>query len=469
MRNQFTCAVMPGIPGKDISAVFRDWEIALVEVLDLMLERYEQQPGYPFIDMKFNTITGHDFPVLDDLEKDFKSRNVVFGWIQGRALEALAGHAKWLRDCNILDNASKNWRIKRIEKILQEVFSNLEEIRMRNHGRLFFTMTPEGTPFEIDDNGKRREISLVEKPTGFTDLFYVKGMMAAASCLNDRKAKFAAADMLRKVCAEIESGHFVSDQVSFDPKNRVKPISGKLSQTPRMIAVSACALFAGLTGGQEWFDTGRRFINYILDHHIACSPQCGPLRQYDFWEFIHLDGSQWVENGVLSSIPGHTLEFIGFSADLLLQMRGKSGFTEDEKTFVHRCRMVLPGIFMRNFKNGFNPHAGGICKEFDLLNRKPLNDDMPWWSSPEAIRAAGALLALYPEEILNKDIYAAWAATNNGFFNKYINQNFRLVAYQTINSRGKPVDVIPATPDADPCYHTGLSIIDFLYSRRLWP
>ena len=25
-----------------------------------------------------------------------------------------------------------------------------------------------------------------------------------------------------------------------------------------------------------------------------------------------------------------------------------------------------------------------------------------------------------------------------------------------------PLDVIPAAPDADPCYHTGLSIIAFL-------
>jgi hypothetical protein len=34
------------------------------------------------------------------------------------------------------------------------------------------------------------------------------------------------------------------------------------------------------------------------------------------------------------------------------------------------------------------------------------------------------------------------------------------MAYQTRNAKGKVVKVIPATPDADPGYHTGLSLID---------
>jgi hypothetical protein len=34
------------------------------------------------------------------------------------------------------------------------------------------------------------------------------------------------------------------------------------------------------------------------------------------------------------------------------------------------------------------------------------------------------------------------------------------MAYQTRNRDGQPVDVIPATADADPGYHTGLSLLD---------
>ena len=34
------------------------------------------------------------------------------------------------------------------------------------------------------------------------------------------------------------------------------------------------------------------------------------------------------------------------------------------------------------------------------------------------------------------------------------------MAYQTRDAAGHPVDLIPATADADPGYHTGLSLID---------
>ena len=36
------------------------------------------------------------------------------------------------------------------------------------------------------------------------------------------------------------------------------------------------------------------------------------------------------------------------------------------------------------------------------------------------------------------------------------------MAYQTRAADGNPVDAIPATSDADPGYHTGLSLIDVI-------
>jgi hypothetical protein len=49
--------------------------------------------------------------------------------------------------------------------------------------------------------------------------------------------------------------------------------------------------------------------------------------------------------------------------------------------------------------------------------------------------------------------------------NSFINPEVHLMAWQTRNLAGKPIELIPATPDADPGYHTGLSIIDFI---RTW-
>lgn len=455
---------MPGEIKYDAAKRRRQWETMLVEILDLMIRRYERNPDYHFIDMKFNTISGEDFPAPANPDKDFKSRGVVFGWIQGRGLEALVGHAQWLDECRVLDAAGKSRRKTALDRMIGEVFTKLEDIRRENHGRLFFTMTPDGKPFEIDTAGKRRGICLDGRPAGYSDLFYVKGMMAAANHLGDEEKMSEAREMMRAVCADIDSGRFLSDQVSFDPKNKVKPIPGKLSQGPRMIAIAGLTLFAETTGGTEWFEQAMRFIEFILDHHAETGDDGDErLKPYDFWEFIHAeDKSKWIENDALSSIPGHTIEFVGFAAKLLLTARRLDRLDAFKPGFIERCSTILPGVFIRNFDNGFNPEVGGIRKEFDLLSRKPLNEDMPWWCSPETIRAAGNLLALYPEDARATEISAALAKTSDGFFKRYINWSLNQVAYQTIGADGNPVDVIPATPDADPGYHTGLSIIDFL-------
>jgi len=51
---------------------------------------------------------------------------------------------------------------------------------------------------------------------------------------------------------------------------------------------------------------------------------------------------------------------------------------------------------------------------------------------------------------------------SNGFIRNFVNPDVHLMARQTLSRNGIPVETIPATPDADPGYHTGLSIIDFL-------
>ena len=48
------------------------------------------------------------------------------------------------------------------------------------------------------------------------------------------------------------------------------------------------------------------------------------------------------------------------------------------------------------------------------------------------------------------------------FFDRYVRYDLFQMAIQTRNSQGKAVAVIPATPDADPGYHTNMSLIDAL-------
>ncbi len=50
-----------------------------------------------------------------------------------------------------------------------------------------------------------------------------------------------------------------------------------------------------------------------------------------------------------------------------------------------------------------------------------------------------------------------WQKADEAFFGNYW-QSSRRFAYQTRNLDG-PVDFVPATPDLDPGYHTGLSLL----------
>jgi hypothetical protein len=55
-----------------------------------------------------------------------------------------------------------------------------------------------------------------------------------------------------------------------------------------------------------------------------------------------------------------------------------------------------------------------------------------------------------------------FAKCHNDFTRYYVRPDRFLMAVQTRNAEGVAIATIPATPDADPGYHTGLSIIDVL-------
>ena len=436
-------------------------EIMLVSVLDAILERYERDPGYPFIDTKLNLITGRDFAPGDDPARDFKSKRVVFGWIQGRGLEALAGHAAWLPDCAILDEAGKRDRIGRLRRMMAGVLETMEAFRLRNHGRVTFMMATSGQPLGISGEGTLESMELNPDVMAFGDLFYSKGLYAAAHYLGMEEKTAEAESYFREVAMRIEAGGFVTDQQPFDPKNKVRPVPGRNRQAPHMIGLFGISLIADSTCSEEWLDRGRRFIRHILDYHVIHEPS-GTFERYDFVEAVDAMGDPWKEeDGAILCDPGHALECVGAMARFLNAARQREAHAAPE-TFFNECHEVLPRVLAHVFDRAWNARAGGICKTYDLVARRPQNSDMPWWNLPETIRAAALLLHLFPDMANAGEVRRILAECSNAFLGRYVNPAVHLMAYQTRDAEGDPIDVIPATPDADPGYHTGLAVIDFL-------
>lgn len=438
---------------QDATGLIPVYERILINVLDALLERYERDHDYPFIDTKLNIITGKDYyPAAP--ECFFKGKEVIYAWIQGRALESLAGHAVWLKSCSLMTPDAVATRVEKINKILHEVIDAMENIRARNHGRMFFTFSRSGDPLETHQ-GQLRVLTRIPDGSNYSDLFYSKGLLCAAAYLGMTKKTAEAEHYFLRVVNDIRNQRFTTDQQSFDPKNPVTPVAGKHLQGPFMIALSGIAEAAAITGRQAWLRQGREFMEHIFKFHIDLYGNTD-LHQYDFWEAVDSSGNPWEEHGVIICDPGHALEFAGLSLKCLLQMREIPEFAG----FVENCRSFYPELIMHCFQLGFNASAGGICKSYDLKARRPVNTDMPWWSLPETIRAAAEMVEFAPES--TPAMLKIIEQCSSAFLGKFVNPAVHSMAYQSRGAHGRPVDVIPATPDADPGYHTGLSIIAFL-------
>jgi mannose/cellobiose epimerase-like protein (N-acyl-D-glucosamine 2-epimerase family) len=442
-----------------VRAAINDIRLMVLCVLDAILKRCERDPEYALIDTKLSLTTGRDFDDSDPV----RGKNTVYGWIQGRGLEALAGHDAWLSRQTFLPAEIRASFHERIIRVSSRVVERTEAMRSRNGGHLFFMMTREGSPLRVDDAGK---VVRYDPPGGamnMCDMFYAKGLAAAGRMLGRDDLVREATRMFERICEDIRAGRFYSDQQQLDPRNPVRPVPGRFGNGGRMIGIGAAALFLDVTGDRRWAETGLEFAEHMLARHSnPPSPsECMRGEPYDMWEFVDGEGRPWVKDGKLHSDPGHATEFVGLTLKLLRVAEKTSALSGEMAARANRLKGILPAVLKKNFSNGFSPRGFGIVKAFDLISRKPINPQMPWWNLPETMRAAAETCLIVPEGEASEPASIA-ARCSNAFMRNYVRRELGLMAVQTLDEDGSVADAIPATPDADPGYHTGLCLIDCL-------
>ena len=203
----------------DLKAVLPDYAAMCLTVIRAIADRHD--PAYPFVNTKLDLITGRDFSADDPI----RGKDAIYGWIQGRALEALAGHARWLAF-----EPGQHELVDRLEAIMRQVLDQLRKMRGQNGGRLSFLMKPDGTPFGLDTDGQPIPLSISDLSFGFSDLFASKGMYAAARYLGDDEAVDEAREYIDDVEESIWDNTFRTDQISPDPSSAVTQI--RLCSTP---------------------------------------------------------------------------------------------------------------------------------------------------------------------------------------------------------------------------------------------
>ncbi len=426
-----------------------------IDVIRAIICRCERNENYPFIDTKLSLIDGQDFADDDPV----RGRGTIFPWIQGRGLEAFAAHANWL------ENLGGEYQddSQRLKKIVSRVLNRMEEIREANDSRLFFMMTSAGRPCRLGASGEIEEFDFdTSAGPNYSDLFYSKGLVAAADLLGDDVKKRRACEWFDKVCEEIFAGKFQSDQQPLDPKNSgAAQVTGRIAHGPFMIAIGGASTFARVTNDKKYAQLGFRLLDHMLDFHVNVDGNNPDIKPFDMWEFIDEEGNLFLTDGKILSDPGHGTEFVGLAVNMLSQfITGKLIKADDNR--LEKYYRVLPEILIRNFENGFSPKEYGIVKSFDLLSRTVLNSDMPWWSLPETIRSACLCCnsAGYRESM--REIFSKCF---NAFKKYYVKPELDMMAIQTLLANGSTGTAIPATPDADPAYHTGMSLIDCIENK----
>lgn len=451
----YTRRLLPDQPAiDDIRAAATDYAAILISVITHVADRYEHSPYRGLVDTKFSIVTGEEFA-----KDDLRGPKTVYGWIQGRGLEALVGHAQWIEAHPWSD--PNQTLLPRLRTMIHEVYGQLRQMRERNQGRLFFFMDPEGAPFVFSQTAERVPHPIEPNhPYNFSDLFGSRGLFAAATYIGDDQGIQDASAYCLAVEQALWEQNFQSDQQRLPPFTAPQATSERprFTHAPFTIQLATPAMMAEHWHDRSYAERGLRLMEHVMKKHLNTGGRQPALRPYDFWEFVDSDGKPLTEDRYVLSDPGHSLEFVGLGLKLTRAAK-RIGVSGDQLV---PFEDPMHGLLQRSFENGYVARTGGIYKGIDLISRAPIDPTMPWWSLPETMRAAIGCWAIGDTEQRDRAL-AIFAACHNSFLSHYVLPERHLFAVQTRHGKtGEVVDVIPATADADPGYHTGLSLIDVL-------
>ena len=295
----------------------------------------------------------------------------------------------------------------------------------------------------VDERG--RPVVLVRKQTGAADIFCGKGLIADGSRGNGRRGW----ELLTRSAQAIRANRYVSDQFAEQPT--------EIGQGSRMLMLSAAPLVCRKPTGHAMrtaaLDLAAEFIDDVLDRHF--DPATGVFSEY-------IDGKTRQRTTYLD--PGHANEFAGLGLAAIEAMAAEPALLSDRRRqLIQRAKRELPRVLISSTGLGWNAAFGGLHKAVDNATGAVLNDEMPWWSLPETMRAAARSAEVAEDAATADRCLELLRLCHNAYFGRYLNRDKMLFPFQTISgSSGEVVDKVPAVPEGDPLYHSNLALLDML-------
>lgn len=360
----------------------------------------------PLIELKINSILMQDFTEHDGL----RGPGYIYGWIQGRGLEALVAHGHWLKISDPALSARTFARAKALYFALADM--------VERDGGAFFMYDRDLLPSWSTDGLTLQPQNLRNGYRSYSDIFAAKGLLAAAAKFDpSRVGQWLA--YLQDCVDAIENNRFI--MVEKQAFTREACQSQATNYGPGMIMLGATPLLQQL-GFDDEAAFGERFIRHVLDNHLVRPANL--LSDEIGGDFTN---------------PGHALEFCGFA----LAYCHASG----QQDAVCDLLELLDGCARFGFR------GPGVSIGASIATGETLVPTYPWWTLPETIRAAAYAYAISGEH----RFVEIWKEADHRFMTGY----WRGEPPYSIQNRdiNGPVDITPATPDLDPLYHTALSLL----------
>ncbi len=406
----------------------------------LVLERHRRRPDWPFIDTKFNPNTGQDLPP--------DSYNFVYGWLLGRGAEALAAHLDWLETATGLSYDETVQARQVFSQLLAGAAEAIVKMADANGGVCPFRVRRQDYK-AVDATGQLCPVNPARRSAG--NIFCGKGL--AATGLPEYATR--GGKMLLEVAEALRNNTYDSDQAEDRPQ--------WIGQGGKMLWLAAPLLVRRkVPDGRLWravLQAATEFVEFILDRHW--DPGTGLFAE-------NLEAATGRRLGYLD--PGHANEFVGLGLGAVEALELKPGWlTETRRTLIERARRQMPGVLLRSCELGWNRAHGGLHKAVDTASGRVLDDDLPWWSLPETMRAAARACEFTFSKAIREQLLEWFRLCHNAYFEHYLNRDNMLFPFQNRSgSTGQVLDKPPAVPEADPLFHANLSFLDMLaVIRRL--
>ena len=332
----------------DVRSVLPDYRAMLLAVMAAIADRYDRAPGHPFIDTKLDLITGEDFPPDDPV----RGPNAVYGWIQGRGLESLAGHCRWMRRHNLAPELRQPPGADHGRGTRRCCLKS----GPRNAGRLSFFMTPAWRPVYAGRGWRNPGAEAhggielrVQRP------LQRQGHGCRGEIPRDGGCRSGSHGLLPPRRRRDKRGPFrTTDQISLDPDEpHGTPARAATPHGAYMIQIGAAALLAEHRIPDS-VEMGLRLIRHEMQTYVNLGGRVPRLREYDFWEAVDDDGRPFEEDGKILSDPGHVLEFIGLTLKFTSAVkRIRAGGYRRQLAEIAGVEAHMPALLAHTFAGGF--------------------------------------------------------------------------------------------------------------------